>query len=167
MTLCMIDLISQLSISFNLSSLIIVSDTFVVHNESVCGFITDVWLCIKTLPLTCTDVLFMYINKTATILLGMQFGSLITIKKEVTIQDLVIVNHERFSASYKILICSYGQNSKWFPIFSMFPCLKCILFPITFINSFMKLPVHCIYIMKVFLTDICWKAYFKPIQGTI
>lgn len=21
--------------------------------------------------------------------------------------------------------------------------------------------------MKVFLTDICWKAYFKPIQGTI
>lgn len=79
MTLCMIDLISQLSISFNLSSLIIVSDIFVVHNESVCGFITDVWLCIKTLPLTCTDVLFMYINKTATILLGMQFGSLITI----------------------------------------------------------------------------------------
>lgn len=79
MTLCMIDLISQLSISFNLSSLIIVSDIFVVHNESVCGFITDVWLCIKTLPLTCTDVLFMYINKTATILLGMQFGSQITI----------------------------------------------------------------------------------------
>lgn len=21
--------------------------------------------------------------------------------------------------------------------------------------------------MKVFLTNICWKAYFKPIQGTI
>lgn len=41
MTLCMIDLISQLSISFNLSSLIIVSDIFVVHNESVCGFITE------------------------------------------------------------------------------------------------------------------------------
>lgn len=77
----------------------------------------------------------------------------------MTIQDIVIVNHERFSASYKILICSYGQNSKWFPIFSMFPCLKCILFPITFINSFMKLPVHCIYIMKE------WKCFLPIYVG--
>lgn len=49
--------------------------------------------------------------------------------------------------------------SEWFPIFSMFPCMKFILFPITFINSFLKLPVHCIYILKE------WKCFLPIYVG--